>query len=544
MYVSVDAPGPVLIRGSVAELEARVWLRDDAGDSIAVHNAELIWSTSDPSLATVATGGNGVGRVTGVNPGMVEIRAVAPGYESAEPGRFELRVANPLEIDSISPDTVRYGQLLAAFGVGVGQLFFAGLGNATLNIDSLAVAGDPAGLGVRLFWVAYPASSGFLIGGGAGQLVSSPDSTVVLPFDIYEPNQNAPAVIPLDGQPPYVDVPFVRFFNPALAFEDLRGAPFGYDWYRWTTDDPSQPYTFIFVGPSLKGTHGSYLTDDAANVTANSWRLGPGQYDCKGYEFRPPVAPTDSLYVALERLPAGFVDLISAYSQQGRYALGVLQAYEPAFRQIPADRFEENDICGFADENFADLATRIDLADGAFAENLTIDTPHGIDWLRFRVPGTVAQFVTVGTAAHTFGKADRSDLDAYILRVPDGSNGLDILGGNTDPGSASSTTVLLAPGDYYLAVVDSAGVPTHYGLCIATGSTCTVPPAPAPPASSMGQSFTLPLLGPSTDERTEIPRVARDDSRAVIPRSAATRDLGSLVRRGTRASTGIEFPWR
>ncbi|HUF25342.1 MAG TPA: hypothetical protein VMM18_00070 [Gemmatimonadaceae bacterium] len=516
MYVSVAAPGPVLIRGTVADLEASVWIRGDAGDSIEVHNAELIWSTSDPSLATIASGGAGVGRVTGVNPGMVEIRAIAPGYESAEPGLFHLRVANPLEIDSISPDTVRYGQLLLAYGVGVGQLFFAGLGNATLNIDSLAFSGDPAGLGVRAFWVAYPASTGFLLGAGAGQLVSSPDSTVVLPFDIYEPNQTAPAVIQLDGAPPYPELPIVRFFNPALAFEDLRGAPFGYDWYRWTTADPSKPYTFIFVGPSLKGTHGSYLTDDASTVGPDSWRLGPGQYDCKGYEFRPPVAPTDSLYVALGRLPAGSVDLISVYTQQGRYALGVLQAYEPAFRQIPPDRFEENDLCGFADENFANPTTRIDLTN-AFAENLTMDTPHGIDWLRFRVPGTVAQPVTVRTVPHTFGKADRTDLDTYVLRVPGATGGLDILGGNVDPGSTSSTTILLAPGDYYLAVVDSAGVPTHYGVCIAIGSTCTLPPAPAPPSTTLEPSaVSLPM------------------------RLGTTPDAGAAM----RARAGFERPWR
>ena len=542
MFVSVAAPGPVLIRGAVAELEANVWIRDDDGDSTEVHNAALVWSTSDPQLATVTVGESGVGRVTGVNPGMVEIRAIAPGYESAEPGRFLLRVANPLEIDSISPDTVRYGQLLAAFGVGVGQLFFAGLGNATLNIDSLAVVGDPDGLGIRLFWVAYPASSGQLIGAGAGQLVASPDTTVVLPVDIYEPNQTSPAMISLDAAPPYPEVPVVRFFNPALAFEDMRDAAFGFDWYRWTTADPDRPYTFIFVGPSLKGAHGSYLTDDASAVTANSWRLGPGLYDCKGFEFRPPVARTDSLYVALERLPAGSVDLVSAYTQQGRYALGVLQAYEVPIRQVPADRFEENDICGFADENFTDPATRIDLATAPLSENLTIDTPHEIDWLRFRVPGTVAQFVTVGTTAHTFGMNDRTDIDTYILRVPDASNGLDVLGGNADPGSASTTTVLLAPGDYYVAVVDSAGIPTHYGLCISMGSSCTLPGQPALPSSSKAPDFVLPI--------PVIPSEARDRSGATaIPRAPRfgrdSRDENlSVDRRGRRATRGIEFPWR
>jgi hypothetical protein len=42
-----------------------------------------------------------------------------------------------------------------------------------------------------------------------------------------------------------------------------------------------------------------------------------------------------------------------------------------------------------------------------------------------------------------------------------------------------------------------------------------------------------PLAGHSTDGGTEIPRCARDDMRVVIPRSAATRDLGTPARRGT-----------
>ena len=495
MFVAISAPNPVLIRGAVSSLEARLWIRGDAGDSTEIRNAALIWSTSDPSLATVAMSGSNIGHVTGVNPGVVEIRALAPGYENAAAGVFNLRVANPLEIDSISPDTVRYGQVIVAFGVGVGELFFAGLGNGTLNIDSLAVAGDPDGLGLRAFWVAYPASTGLLFAAGSGQLVTAPDTTVVLPYDLYEPNQLSPAVIALDGPSPYPAVPALRFYNPALAFEDLRGAPFGYDWYRGTTATPDQPYTFVFVGPSLRGTHGSYLTDDAATVTANSWRLGPGQYDCKGYEFRPPVAPTDSLYVALGRLPAGSVDLVSAYSQQGRYALAVLQMHEPANRLMPPDRFEENDLCGFADENFANPATRIDLGAASFSENLTIDAPHEVDWFRFRVQSALGQFVTIRTVAHTFGKNDRTDLDVYVLRVPDGSNGLDVIGGDDDPGSSSSTTVFLTSGDYYVAVVDSAGVPAHYGLCMATGSSCTLPAAPVPPAqTSTSAAVRLPFM--------------------------------------------------
>jgi hypothetical protein len=491
MYVSVSSPSPILLRGSVADLSAHLWVRDANGDSSEVRNAELFWNTSDEQLATITPGGGpAIGRVTGINSGVVEVRAVARGYANALPGVFSLRIANPLEIDSITPDTVRYGQLVVAYGVGVGSLFFAGLGNATLGIDSLAVTGDPHGLGSRSFWVAYPATTGTLFAAGSGQLVFAAESTVVFPFDIYEPNEASPAVIPLDGQAPYPATPAVRFFNPALAFEEPSGAStIGIDWYRWTTADPAKPYTFLFVGPALGRTHGTFLTSDARTTNSSSWRLGPGMYDCKGFNFRPPVAASDSVFIALGKLPANFVDLVSAYTQQGRYALAVVQSYEVADKRIPADRFEENDLCVFADANFNDPAKRIDLS-SPFAENLTIDTPHEIDWLRFRVPGALPLSVTVRTAAYPLGKNDRTDLDTYILRVPVDSRGLELVGSDAEHGSAESTTMLLDPGDYYLAVVDSAGVPTHYGVCIAAGATCTLPPPPTLPTQA-------PSLGPA-----------------------------------------------
>ena len=512
MFVSVDAADEVLIRGGITDVTARVWLRLAGGDSTEVRNAELMWSTSDPQLATIAANGATAGRVTGVNPGMVEIRAIAPGYQAADAGIFQLRVANPLEIDSVAPDTVRYGELLTAYGVGVGSLFFAQLGNQTLGIDSLAVAGDPQGLGARAFWVAFPASSGQLIAAGSGQLIAAPQPTVVLPWDVYEPNQTSPWTIPLDGPPPYPDAPTLRLYNPALAFEDLRGAAFGYDWYRLTTADPARPMTMFHIGPALRGTNVTYLTHDAAPGAAADpagWRYGPGVYDCKGYEFRPAVAPSDTFIVALARLPAGSIDLISAYAQQGRYAMAVFDGYGTIDTRVTPDRFEENDICHFADENFADPALRIDLAT-PFAERLTIDNPNEIDWLRVRVPGTVGTFVTVRTVAWSLDGGDRSDIDVFILRVPDGSSGLDILGGDDGPGSAATATALLAPGDYYVAVVDSAGMPTHYGICIATGTTCTLPVAPAG-ASAMSAS-----PSPSGSPGSGPPRPARQ-SGAVLP---------------------------
>jgi hypothetical protein len=514
MFVFVEADAPVLLRGSTAELTASVWIRAGDGDSVAVPNAELVWTTADPQLATIASLGGSTARITGVNPGIVEIRALAPGYEDAAPGVFQLRVANPLEIDSISPDTVRYGELLVAHGVGVGSLFFVGLGGGTLGIDSLATAGDPTGLGAQAFWVAYPASSGVLFAAGSGQLVAAPEPTVVLPWDIYEPNQLAPSLIDLDAPPPYAPVPQVRFYNPALAFEDLRGAAFGYDWYRMSTASPQTARTVFLFAPALRGTHGSYVTDDAGAAGGSlTWRLGPGMYDCKGYQVRVPVAPADSVVVALGRLPATSIDFVSAYVQQGRYVMVVVDGYMTA-KDIGPDRYEENDLCTFADENFADPALRIDLAT-PFVDVLTIDVPQEIDWLRFRVPGAGPQQVAIRTLAPTVAGRDRTDIDVYVLRVPNATQGLDLLGGNDDTGSDALATVMLEPGDYYVAAVDSAGVPTPYAICIAVGPDCA-----------------LPAMGETAAPAVSAPTVRGAPSSPVRPR------------RAVRARPGIEEPRR
>jgi hypothetical protein len=484
VWVTIASPSPVLLRGTQTQLQARVWRPGASGDSIEMHNVTLLWSSEDPQIATVEQGGTGRGRVTGVNSGIVQIRAIAPGYENAAPAVLPLRIANPLEIDSISPDTVRYGERVTMFGIGVGDLFFVGLGSGFLINDSLSIGGDRKGLSYQSFWVPWPAQSGNIFAAGSGQLVAAADTTIVLPWDLYEPNELSPTEIDLEGAAPFPAIPVVRFFNPALAFEDMRQFPFGLDWYRLRATNRDAPYTIIFDAAALGGAHTTYLTDrvrPAGPTDTTEWRVGSGEYTCKGYHFRPQQAVSDSVIVALGRLPASAVDFVSGYVQEGRYLMAIVQGYVTADPRLAPDPFEENDLCIFADENFAAVPTRGDLGAKPLAENLTIDNAHDIDWIRFRVPGVVAQPVAIRTAAQPFGIVDRSDIDLYVLTVPTPTQGLNLAGLDTARGSANSLNLLLSPGDYYLAVVDSAGMPTRYGLCVAVGTSCTVPPAP--PAS-------------------------------------------------------------
>jgi hypothetical protein len=482
IWVTIEAASPVLLRGTQAPVLARVWRPGPNGDSIELHNVTLLWASADPIVATVESGAQGRGRVTGVNSGYVEIRAAVPAYENAAPAILSLRIANPLEIDSIAPDTVRYGERVTMFGIGVGDLFFAGLGSGFLISDSLSIAGTKSGLGRQSFWVPWPALSGNIFAAGSGQLIAAADTTVVLPWDLYEPNETTPTDIQLDGVDPFPPVPSLRFFNPALAFEDRRDFPFGFDWYRLRATDLDAPVTLVFSAPALAGAYSTYLTDRLrpSGTDSSEWRLGSGEHMCKGHEFRPEQALSDTVVIALARLPAASIDLVSLYVQEGRYLLGVFRGYGTADARLAPDAYEENDICTFADDNFASAPTRIDLGVRPFGENLTIDNAHDIDWFRVRVPGLTPQLVAIRASGQPFAAIDRSDIDVYVLTVPSPTQGMTVAGSDVSRGSASTLNLLLNPGDYYVAVVDSAGVPTRYAMCMAIGTTCALPSAVTP----------------------------------------------------------------
>ena len=486
IWVTIETESPVLLRGQQVPVLARVWRPGAAGDSVELHNVTLLWGSADTRIATVESGAQGRGRITGVNPGYVQIHAAVPSYEHAAPAVLTLRVANPLEIDSIAPDTVRYGDRVTMYGIGVGELFFVGLGNGFLISDSLSIVGDKSGLGRQSFWVPWPSLTGNVFAAGSGQLVAAADTTVVLPWDLYEPNEITPTDVPLDGADPFPALRALRFFNPALAFEDPRNFPFGFDWYRLRATNLDVPYTLIFTAPAMAGAHSTYLTDrlrPSGGSDSTEWKLGSGEYTCKGYDFRPEEALSDSVVIALRRLPASSIDFVSGFVQEGRYLLGIIEGYVTAHVNLAPDAFEENDLCMFADDNFAVPATHIDLSQKPFAENLTIDNAHDIDWLRFRVPGVTSQPVAIRTGGQPFSGIDRSDIDVYVMTVPSPTQGLTLEGRDVSRGSTNTLDLFLAPGDYYLAVVDSAGVPTRYSLCIAIGVSCAPPPPPVSQAS-------------------------------------------------------------
>jgi hypothetical protein len=477
-YVTISSASPVVLRGDQLELTAKLWSRTSPGDSVEVRNAELAWSTADPTLATLTAKDNNTTVATGVNSGMVQIRAVATGFQGAAPATFSLRVSDPLEIDSMRPSIVRFGEKVTMYGVGVNNLFFAALQGATLLPDTFSISAGAGGIGELSFWVPPPASSGHAVVLSPGQIVVSPDSMTVLPRDLYEPNDGTPSPIDLSAGP-FPTIPAVRFYNPALAFENrLRADSMGVDWYRFGGITPGSDLTFIFMAPTFKNAHLTFLgptVTSADSVATPGWTIGSGLYYCKDHAFKVQEQPADSLVVALKNVPAGSMDMISLFFVSGRYGLAVVDRYLTTDPAIGADRWEENDNCEFADRNFTDPATRVDLAT-PYSDTLTIDNPHDIDWIRFRVPGIVPQTVTFKTAPPAaLDAAAAGDIDLYVMAVPVAGSPLDLRGSSRAEGSTESMTLILDPGDYYMVVTDFAGKPTRYSLCAAVGINCSLP---------------------------------------------------------------------
>jgi hypothetical protein len=372
---------------------------------------------------------------------------------------------------------VRYGDKVTMYGVGVNNLFFAALQGATLLPDTFSISAGAGGVGQLSFWVPPPASSGQAVVLSPGQIVVAQDSTTVLPRDLYEPNDRAPSLIDVSVGP-FPSVPAVRFYNPALAFENrLRADSLGVDWYRLNGIPVGGDLTFIFMAPTFKNAHLTFLgptVNNADSVATPGWTIGSGLYYCKDHAFKVEEQPADSLIVALKNVPAGSMDLISLFFVSGRYGLAVVEGYLTTDPAIGPDRLEENDNCEFADRNFAAPATHVDLA-APFSDTLTIDNPHDVDWIRFQVPGLVAQTVTFRTAPPITATADASDIDLYVLGIPVAGSPLDVRGSSRADGSSESLTLILDPGDYYMVVTDFAGKPTRYSLCAAVGLNCSPP---------------------------------------------------------------------
>src|SRR5881628_3878453 len=501
VFVTLDGPSRVVLRGKEMSVYARAW-HVIGTDTQPITNVAFAFGTGSSTTATVQNDGGGDATVTGVNSGNVHITARAISFEQAPAGDLLLRVSNPLEVDSVRPSPVRFGDTITVYGVGVDSIFIAFLDNATQFDYPLpgvlpTRTRDSLGFSTATFWVTPPAHTDKLSFIGPGVFGNAPDTTRVVPVDVLEPNETAPRTINLDAPPLIPTIPQIKFLNPALAFEPTKRDSLGVDWYRFTQTTP-RDLTIILSAPELRGTFSTFLSDSLAFVPGTppsyaigptAWTLGPGSHACKGFAFEPAETQPESTIVALRGMPPGRLHALSLYSQPGRYGLAVFEGYITSDPTVPRDAHEEDDFCDAADARGLAVA----MPGGTFRDTLTIDNAHDIDWIRFRV--TSLSTVTIKSASLTGATAvDSSDIDLFLLTVPGGgaSSTLDILNRSDASGSSEAMTSLLSPGDYYLVVVDFSGAPVAYDLCISAGGCLTFPSAPA--RTSVRKGLAAPML--------------------------------------------------
>ena len=507
VHVSVTAL-PILIRGNDALATARAWQVLGTGDSAEITNISFVWSSGNASVATVDPSGH----IVGIKSGTTTIRAAAANFDKrSQPGDITLRVAERLEIDSIRPKTVHFGDTVTVFGVGVDSIFQAQLAQGVLIPNVFRRSRDATGYARSVYWVPPPAHKDSLFYIGNGVFGFSKDVVQVIQQDLYEtptpPHDATPATIDLDGPRPFPGTPFafVLFLNPALAFEVIkRDSLFGVDWYR-LQQAGARDLTIIITAPAVKGTFAGFVSDQFGG--ANAWTIGPGSHNCRGKKFSPNEAVGDSTIAALAGT-VGNLDVIALFNQAGRYGLTVVEGYltsDSLDARIVKDVHEEDDYCD------APMALITEAISPPYRASLTIDNPHDVDWIRFNVPGSLVTPVQIRTGAVPIVVGqDSSDIDVYVLHEPSAGAQLDSIAGVAAPGSDNNTTVLLAPGNYYVVVVDFAGVPTPYNICIgASLNSCATFPAPPAQAPTPAQLQAATRRRAALEARTAALRAAR-----------------------------------
>ncbi len=490
--LSIEFPDlPDLFLKDSLQLDAR--LVDDAGSEI--DNGLIDYTSSDPTVVSV----DAFGMLLAVGAGTATITADARLYENTDPTAQAVTVRGLLEIDSVRPLQVRFGDVITLYGVGLDpdSLFLVGIGDASapdLGDFALYVPADPAfpnRLGELTVWVPPPANpiSTISVLGFNGVRVHDEDLRV-FQFDLYEANDTTARDL---GTLP------TGFLNPALAFETRRRdelIPLGSDWYQFrnttvqsrtlvvfaTGLNPSDFSVFMSSGLGWSTAQGEF------NVSAGSWSVGPGAYFCdalsmtlSGEPFQPLEERFPAAVIALDNLAPGTYNFLTVFQSPGEpqpYEVAIFNQYL-SIDGTAKDPAEENDFCSAAKDINAGLGVQ-----------LTIDNPHDIDWFKFTVPAG-GQSVDIRVASPD----TLVDVDLYLvadqrpadLPVVDFSTEF---GTNTDRicardlnGNCTGPLPLL-PGDYFLVAFDFAGETGSYTLSAAF----TAPPpgiVRAPPVQAL-----------------------------------------------------------
>lgn len=434
-----------------------------------VPNALVVFGSS--AAEVLAVDPDGAVRALGV--GSARITMAAVGYENAQTER-DVRVRGVVEIDSVAPHTVHFGDFLTIYGVAA-QLdsVRAFVGGVPAPVKRVERASAGARAGRLVVWVPVGAPSSAPVTIRIGTHTSdAADTVTVIQKDLYEPN---------DWGAPY-DLGSLPegFFDPELALEVSKGVS-ATDRYVFN-NAVSRSRTLTFAGDMVLTLNAGQVPGPAVNrILTIDGRSGLYESGCRSAGLNFPV-PTDTARVALVGMRSGTFTMsvsepFEAVYETKPYALGIENGVTTA---LPPDVLEGNDYC--------DVASPV--VGGGAPLSLSIHDPLDVDWLRFTAtaPRVRIRADFPGPDAPDFALFQVDSQDSTWVGLLACTSGDCQNYGQFRVTSTPTSVELLAstfPVRYFLAVYSYYGVPIPYTLSITPvyGAAAAVPSraAPAPP---------------------------------------------------------------
>jgi hypothetical protein len=346
----VSAMLPAMIVGDTVRLDVRF---QDAGGQRP--DASLRFESVNPAVAAVTADG----LVSAVGQGETDILVWSPRLEDLPPARTPARVHAPVQVDSVRPVRVRYGEAVTLYGSGLDPATGSAvqIGGVPVPVAAYAPADPlrPERFGELEVIVAPPVSTRATEGravditltSGLG-VASVVTPLVVEEIDRFEPNEMAPAELGVISSA----TAWQGLALEEVALEDAGIFPWepegvavrraaNIDWYSFTTEEAGDWTISLDVEPTQREMVRMVLVPDAELAwrrTTNEWGEtidvwrgpdlspvgadlcdgAPAYWDVTGvgayYTLRPayPAGITGAATprFAVERLPAGTHHLI------------------------------------------------------------------------------------------------------------------------------------------------------------------------------------------------------------------------------------------
>lgn len=453
-------------------LRIQATLLDPSGHAVP----KVPWSlaSSDPAVLEVV---DPVGIIRARSVGTATLTVRALGYTDSLAFSQRVQVHAAVEIDSVAPSNVRFGDTLVIYGVGFspGTIEAVGFGLVQAPIKTVisVIPGDSASRRGRVIvWVPVGAAdtSAVTLIGTTG-VISSRQKVVVQQHDLYEPNDTT-----------YTDLGTLPngFYNPELAFEARGRNDYQVnDWYLFRNTSPQTrslatlampgyayvalidtiikryvQFDTLFVDPqtgdTLRFPRDSFLVEDHRQI--GSLQQGYVSSQCANWGISGSTS-SDTVTVSLANLRAGTYRIEATYYGPSRRAQGYALAISNQYvSDLPPDAAEGNDYC------YAAAAVTV----GAPPMQLSLDRPTDIDWFRFTLPTTQAVHLRTENAGEV-------DIDFQVFRdfLPDSISPV-LYAYSGDP-AVEDTTVTLSAGRYFVVVFSYLGKAVPYQFSVTPG---------------------------------------------------------------------------